>query len=298
MTTVKIVAIIVSRSAIQARLPRAMSRGEIGVAYIAWKIRCHSSPADDRERRLERRRLHRGRGEQARARGTRGSVTPPSAASASDVDVAPEPDAHRRQEQDRRQERREDRGAERAPVLEQPVLEDPADGDRRRAAIDGHRRYSISERPVSRRNTSSSVDRRTSDGLRARGRARGRPRRPPRRRRRRAGRGRAGARSRSARPSSWPSSVSCDAGGEAQLGHLAGRVALDQLARRALGDDLRLVHDHEPVAQLLGLVHVVGRQDERHAALLEPVEPVPQQVAGLRVEAGRRLVEQQQRRAR
>ena len=61
--------------------------------------------------------------------------------------------------------------------------------------------------------------------------------------------------------------------------------SLDQLARRALGDDLRLVHDDEPVAQLLGLVHVVRRQDQRHAALLEPVQPLPEQVAGLRVEA-------------
>ena len=56
----------------------------------------------------------------------------------------------------------------------------------------------------------------------------------------------------------------------------------------------RLVHDHEPVAQLLRLVHVVGRQHERHAALLEPVQPIPQQVARLRVEAGGRLVEEQE----
>src|SRR5690349_15991539 len=34
-----------------------------------------------------------------------------------------------------------------------------------------------------------------------------------------------------------------DAGREAELGDLPGRVAIDQLARRALGDDLRLVHD-------------------------------------------------------
>ena len=84
------------------------------------------------------------------------------------------------------------------------------------------------------------------------------------------------------------------AGREAQLGDLPGGVLLDERARAAFGDDLGLVHDHEPVAQLLGLVHVVRRQDERHAALLEPVEPVPQQVPRLRVEAGRRLVEEQQ----
>ena len=40
----------------------------------------------------------------------------------------------------------------------------------------------------------------------------------------------------------------------------------DQLARRALGDDAAAVHDHEPVAELLGLVHVVRREHERDAA--------------------------------
>ena len=57
---------------------------------------------------------------------------------------------------------------------------------------------------------------------------------------------------------------------------------------------LRLVHDHQAVAQLLRLVHVVGGQDERHALLLEAVEAVPEQVPRLRVEAGGGLVEQQQ----
>ena len=57
---------------------------------------------------------------------------------------------------------------------------------------------------------------------------------------------------------------------------------------------LGLVHDHQPVAQLLGLVHVVRGEAERHAPSLEPVQPVPEQVAGLRVQAGRRLVQEQQ----
>ena len=85
---------------------------------------------------------------------------------------------------------------------------------------------------------------------------------------------------------------------EAELDHLALDVAVDQLARRALGDDLRPVHDHEAVAELLGLVHVVRREDERHALLLQPVEPVPERVAGLGIEAGRRLVEEQELGAR
>ena len=65
-------------------------------------------------------------------------------------------------------------------------------------------------------------------------------------------------------------------------------------ARRALGHDLAVVHHHEPVAELLGLVHVVRGEHQRDAALLEPVQPVPQHVARLRVEPGGRLVEQQQ----
>jgi hypothetical protein len=64
-------------------------------------------------------------------------------------------------------------------------------------------------------------------------------------------------------------------------------------ARRALGDDAAAVHDHEPVAELLGLVHVVRGEHERHALLLQPVQPLPQHVPRLRVEPGGRLVEQQ-----
>ena len=79
---------------------------------------------------------------------------------------------------------------------------------------------------------------------------------------------------------------------EAQLDDFARRVALDQLSRRSLGDDLPLVHDDEAVAELLGLLHVVRRQEQCHALALEPVEPVPDDVARLRVQPGRRLVQQ------
>ena len=81
---------------------------------------------------------------------------------------------------------------------------------------------------------------------------------------------------------------------EPELGDLARGVGLDQLARAALGDDQALVHDDQPVAELLGLVHVVGGDHQRDAGLLEPEQLVPQHVAGLRVEAGGGLVEQQQ----
>ena len=71
------------------------------------------------------------------------------------------------------------------------------------------------------------------------------------------------------------------------------RVLADERGRRALGHDRALVDDDEAVAELLGLVHVVGREHQRRALLLEPEQPVPQDVPRLRVEAGRRLVEQQ-----
>ena len=82
-------------------------------------------------------------------------------------------------------------------------------------------------------------------------------------------------------------------GVEAQLEHLAGRVLGDEGSRAALGDDAAVVHDDEPVAELLGLVHVVRRDDERDALALEPEQPVPQHVPRLWVETGGRLVEEQ-----
>ena len=45
MTIVKIVVMSASRATIQARLPSAMSRGEMGVAYMPWKIRLQTRPA-------------------------------------------------------------------------------------------------------------------------------------------------------------------------------------------------------------------------------------------------------------
>ena len=67
----------------------------------------------------------------------------------------------------------------------------------------------------------------------------------------------------------------------------------DQLARRTLGHDLAGIHHGEAVAQLLGLVHVMSRDDQRDPVRLEAVEPVPEHVPRLRVEAGGRLVQQE-----
>ena len=53
-----------------------------------------------------------------------------------------------------------------------------------------------------------------------------------------------------------------------------------------------MVHDRDPVAQHLGLVHVVRRQHDGAAGVVEPGEQVPEVAAGLRVERGGRLVEE------
>ena len=82
--------------------------------------------------------------------------------------------------------------------------------------------------------------------------------------------------------------------GETQLGDLSRRVLGDERLRRSFRDDLSPIHDDQAVAQLLGLVHVMGGQHEGHALLLEPEQPLPHQMPGLRVEARGGFVQQQQ----
>ena len=164
---------------------------------------------------------------------------------------------------------------------------------RRRVLLGRHRRHSTSERPVRRRNTSSKRAAPHQRALRAE---------PPVVHRDERGLAVVGVEQ---EPVGQHLAAVGEVGhllgqglvlarAEAQLEDLPGGVLLDERAGRPLGDDAAAVHHHEPVAQLLGLVHVVGGEDQADALLLEAVEPVPQGVAGLRVEARRRLVEQQQ----
>ena len=188
-----------SRAPIQARLPRATSRPRSASRYIAWKIFEPAQAGHDREGRLEGRRLHRGRGEQARAPGRRGRRrrrATPTRRPVVDVRCPrPRPIAARNRTGDRneREERRRGTSAGTAGSGARRPGRWPADRDAPSATSSPA--YSTSERPVRRRKTSSSDDRRTRTLLGLRGRARGPRPRPPRRRRRRAGRGRAGARS-------------------------------------------------------------------------------------------------------
>ena len=91
-----------------------------------------------------------------------------------------------------------------------------------------------------------------------------------------------------------------------QRGKRGGRVLphaqLDQLAAEAIaeggggveGDDPPLVHDRDPVAEPFRLVQIVRRQQDRQlVARAQPRDHVQQLLADARVEADRRLVEEE-----
>ena len=81
---------------------------------------------------------------------------------------------------------------------------------------------------------------------------------------------------------------------EADHDRVAGHLAL-QRARGALGHDLAVVDDHEAIAQRVRLFQVVGGEEHRGAAVAQPADVIPQVRPALRVEPGRRLVEEQHR---
>src|SRR5215204_3452286 len=68
-------------------------------------------------------------------------------------------------------------------------------------------------------------------------------------------------------------------------------MLFDQRPRRSFGDDQTPFHDDEPVTQPRGLLHVMGGEDEGLALFRQLAQPVPDEVAGLRVEPRSRLVE-------
>ena len=78
-----------------------------------------------------------------------------------------------------------------------------------------------------------------------------------------------------------------------ELDDVRGVQRIDQLARRAERDHLAVVDDGDAVAEALRLVHVVGGEQDRAAAGAELDHLVPELDAALRVEAGRRLVQEE-----
>ena len=64
---------------------------------------------------------------------------------------------------------------------------------------------------------------------------------------------------------------------------------------RAGGDDLAVVEQDDVVGERVGLLQVLGGEDQRGAAADQLAEHVPELVAAFRVEAGGRLVEEEDR---
>ncbi len=110
----------------------------------------------------------------------------------------------------------------------------------------------------------------------------GRRRRARRARRRRHGSPRRVASSSSA--CSTPASSAQVAGGDDPHGGIDADRAL-QPGRRVERDDPTLVDDGDPVAELVGLLHVVRGQQDRLPVDVELAEDLPQRDAALRVEA-------------
>ena len=75
---------------------------------------------------------------------------------------------------------------------------------------------------------------------------------------------------------------------------VAARRGREQVAQLALVDDRALADDRDAVAELLDLVQEVAREQDRDPVAGEPADEVAHVAHAGRVEAGRRLVEQQQ----
>src|ERR1700719_2715294 len=59
---------------------------------------------------------------------------------------------------------------------------------------------------------------------------------------------------------------------------------IDQMWGRTLGNNLTMVHDGQPIAQTLSLIHVMRGQQDRAAVTLEFSNDVPKLPAALRIE--------------
>ena len=78
--------------------------------------------------------------------------------------------------------------------------------------------------------------------------------------------------------------------------HRVDADGLLELGRRAEREQLAPVDDREPVAELVGLLHVVRGEQDRLTRGVQLAEDVPERDAALRIEPGGRLVEEEDRR--
>jgi hypothetical protein len=73
--------------------------------------------------------------------------------------------------------------------------------------------------------------------------------------------------------------------------HFACGVLGDDISGRTFNEHATLVHDHEAVAKLSGLLHVMSCQKESDSLPLQRPQTVPHQVPRLGIETSRRLVQ-------
>ena len=70
-----------------------------------------------------------------------------------------------------------------------------------------------------------------------------------------------------------------------------------QLLRCAAGDDPAVVEQGDRVGQLVGLLQVLGGEQDGHAFVDQVADGAPELLAAARVQPGRRLVQEEQRAA-
>src|SRR5450759_228042 len=68
----------------------------------------------------------------------------------------------------------------------------------------------------------------------------------------------------------------------------------DQFPRRTESYDLAVIHDGDVIAEAFRLIHIVSGQHNGFTRSLELLDQLPKLAAGLRIEARRRLIEEQQ----
>jgi len=83
---------------------------------------------------------------------------------------------------------------------------------------------------------------------------------------------------------------------EFHVEHVTADLAF-QPVRASVGDDLAVENHRESVAQLIRLFEVLRGQKDRRPEVVDAPEVVPQPVARLRIQPGRRLVQEDQRRS-
>lgn len=80
-------------------------------------------------------------------------------------------------------------------------------------------------------------------------------------------------------------------GGELQPDMAARDEALE-LARRALGDDPATVKDRDPVGELVGLLQILGSEEDRDALGRQSADRIPHGAPAARIQTGRGVVEE------